>query len=66
MKHLFVTAFLLGAATGATAFTAPPSGPTDPNQDPKNTAVFKDTDGTCYSRNFKDFGKVVPCPPKKP
>lgn len=66
MKHMlfaFVAAFLVSLAMPALAVTSPPSGPTLPDQ-PKDTSVFKDTDGTCYSRAFSDFGKVVPCPRK--
>lgn len=63
MKSIATSIALVLFAAQAAAFTSPPSGPTVPNQ-PKDTSVFKDTDGTCYSRAFKDFGKVVACPSK--
>lgn len=61
MKKSLSLVLALMFAVSAGAVTSPPSGPTVPNQ-PKDTSVFKDTDGTCYSREAKTFGKVIPCP----
>lgn len=60
---LFLSFFSFIAIAGGT--TAAPSGPVVPNQ-PKDTSVFKDTDGKCYSRVAKTFGKEVLCPAEKP
>lgn len=61
MNKTLIAFALASAASLSVAKTAAPSGPTVPYQ-PKDTSVFKDTDGTCYSRVATTFGRVVECP----